>query len=203
MGGKGCEQSSGRHDHPAPGEGQTQFLERAPDSHLRGRFRDCERAGDFRKAALLQKPQHHRVAVRGRQTAHGFLKNRSDLVPDGNRVGCVFHIREVLRVLSAPLFRAQRLQGDEARGAIEPAGQNRLARQGAGLPRQNDKDGLSDLFSHRLIAQHAQRRGMDHAGVPFNETAKCLLRAALDELAQQFNVLWHDPHSIWPLATRK
>ena len=60
-----------------------QLLHCAVQPLLRGGFVDVQRGGDFPRAFVLKKPEHHGVAVRLAQPADGLVQEGRELFPGG------------------------------------------------------------------------------------------------------------------------
>ena len=152
MGGHRPGDEGGGGTHPALGEKLPQFFQGAGYAHLGGVFTRAQRGADLLEIPALEKAQHHGVVVFAAQVFHRAVEQRGDL-PPGFGVGLIrrgLHKGLLFAALPPPLDRPG-VGAGVARGAAEPAGQNRFRPQRRRLARQNDEHRLRDILGQVRI----------------------------------------------------
>src|SRR5579862_4383316 len=129
------------------GEVGAQFIEGATDAFFGGVFAGAERGADFAEGAIFKITQDEGVAFVIAEASHGFIEQRSELLPAdaGLLVEFGLHVSLLLAVLAAG-FAFAGGDGDKSRGAIEPAGQNGFGTEPRSFAGEDDEDGLGDFF---------------------------------------------------------
>lgn len=153
--------------NPASGEGTPQSVQCPVDPHARRILTGSEQLAHTGKGLLVKEAQNDRRSIALGQIQHRFLQHRCDAFPV-----------EVLSLFEFPDFHREpfpptspglcpdHIGRDEGGMAIEPTGENHLAREGAPFGGKVREDDLCDVFSQGRVAMATpQGRGINEIDV--------------------------------------
>jgi hypothetical protein len=166
---------------------------RPADALPRRLLGNSQRRADAGHAHLLEEPENDRPAIGLGQIQDGIVQTDGNFRPSvGRRAAAVVLIAHDLRglcfVVSPPCFTPQGVGGGKTGDAQQPAGQMIAMPQRGRMPRQKQERRLRDILGKMPVANPANRRGINQAGISMHQLRERLRRSAGGEVIQQFVV---------------
>jgi len=135
-------------------------------------------------AEVFKETQQHRFAVLFAQLSHGFVEQRADFGPiHFGHCGVILHGGGLLFASATTDFAADGINGDMARGGVQPAQQGFVVLKFGSLPGDGGKDGLRHILRQDAVACHPQRNRIDEVGMAAHQFGKRRLIAVVGKLA--------------------
>src|SRR5207247_4089868 len=94
-----------------------------------------------------------------------------------------------LLMTAATVFVAHQVKGSKASGAEEPAMEQGLGREPASFLGQGDENALGDLLCCLGIAELAECRMVNHAGIAVHQGAESVVRVPSNVFVEQLPVI--------------
>lgn len=156
----------------ASGEAVAEVFDGAADALLGGLGADAELGGHVAGGLLFEVAEEDSVAFGGVEFGEDGIEVWLDFLPGGVCVGRELHGGGLLFAGPAADLGADDLGGDIAGGAMEPAGEDGMVRQGGGVLGEGDEDGLGGILGEVGVADDPERDGVGEVDVSPDEFAE-------------------------------